>query len=72
MIIIWFDWSDEEIIREAIEIIDTVRIRPIVIVGWEGAGLMPVREFVEIVRHENDTCVVDPRPDLARTLSLSE
>jgi hypothetical protein len=39
-ITIWFEWSDEEITWEAIESIDplkvTVRIRPIVIVGWEG------------------------------------
>jgi hypothetical protein len=39
---IWFQWSDEAIIWEAIETIDptkvTARIRPMVIVGFEGDG----------------------------------
>ena len=71
---IWFDWSDQAIIWEAIETIDplkvTARIRPMVIVGWEGDGWLSVHDFVEIVQDGNDTCiVVDPRPALDRTLS---
>jgi hypothetical protein len=38
----WVDWSDQKIMWGAIETIDplkvTARIRPIVIVGWEGDG----------------------------------
>jgi len=72
--ITWFDWFDEAIIWEAIETIDplkvTARIRPIVIVGWEGDGWLPVHDFVEIVQNGSDTCIViDPRPNLDRTLS---
>ena len=71
---IWFGWLDEAIIWEAIETIDplkvTARIRPIVIVGFEGDGWLPVRDFLEIVQNGDDTCiVVDPRPALDRTLS---
>ena len=71
---IWFDWSDEQIIWEAIETIDplkvTARIRPIVIVGWDGDGWLPVHDRAEIVQNGHDTCiVVDPRPALDRTLS---
>ena len=73
-ITIWFGWSDEETIWEAIETIDplkvTARLRPIVIVGLEGDGWLTVHDFVEIVQNGHDTCiVVDPRPDLHRTLA---
>lgn len=71
---IWFDWSDKQIIWEVIESIDplkvTARTRPIVLIGWEGDGWLPVHDFVEIVQNGNDTSiVVDPRPDLDRTLA---
>ena len=50
----WFDWSDKQIIWEAFETIDplkvTARIRPMVIVGFEGDGWLPVHDFVGIVR----------------------
>jgi hypothetical protein len=53
-ITIWFDWSDQEIIWEAIETIDplkvTARLRPMVIVGFEGDGWMPVHDLVQIIR----------------------
>jgi hypothetical protein len=73
-ITIWLEWSDQDIIWEAIETINplkiTARLRPIVIVGWEGDGWLSVHDFVEIVQNGHDTCVViDPRPDLARTLA---
>jgi hypothetical protein len=52
---VWFDWSDEAIIWEAIDTIDplkvTARIRPLVIVGWEGDGWLPVRDLVDIARN---------------------
>jgi hypothetical protein len=72
--ITWFDWFDEAIIWEAIETIDplkvTARIRPIVIVGWDGDGWLPVHDRAEIIQNGHDTCiVVDPRPDLHRTLA---
>jgi hypothetical protein len=62
------------IIWEAIETIDplkvTARIRPMVIVRREGDGWLPLSDFVEIVEDGHDTCIViDPRPDLDRTLS---
>jgi hypothetical protein len=71
---IWVVWSDEVTIWEAIETIDplkiTARIRPMVIVGFEGDGWLPICDFVKIVQNGLDTCiVVDPRPDLDRTLS---
>jgi hypothetical protein len=73
-ITIWFGWSGKQIIWEAIETIDplkvTGRLRPTVIVGFEGDGSLPVHDFVEIVRTGGDACiVVDPRPDLDRTLA---
>jgi hypothetical protein len=50
------NWSDEAIIWEAIETIDplrvTARIRPMVIVGVDGDGWLPVRDFSEIVQNE--------------------
>ena len=71
---IWFDWSDEAIIWDAIENLDplkvTARLRPMVIVGFDGDGWMPIHDFAEIIQHGNDACiVVDPRPDLDRTLA---
>jgi hypothetical protein len=74
---IWFDWSDQAIIWEAIEAIDplkvTARLRPIVIVGFEGDGWLPVHDFVEFIQDGHDTCVVvDPRPHLHRTLARIE
>ena len=52
---IWFQWSDEAIIWEAIETIDslkvTARIQPMVIVGFEGDGWLPVSDFVKIVQN---------------------
>jgi hypothetical protein len=46
----------------------TARLRPTVIVGWEGDGWLPVHDFVEIVK--SGTCIfVDPRPNHDRTLS---
>jgi len=71
---VWFDWSDEAIIWEAIETIDplkvTARIRPMVIVGMEDDGWLPVHDLAKIVQNEREACsVVDPRPDLHRTIS---
>jgi hypothetical protein len=71
---VWFNWSDEAIIWQAIETIDplkvTARLRPMVIVDFEGDGWLPVRDVAEIVQNGNDTCiVVDPRPDLDRTVA---
>jgi hypothetical protein len=71
---IWFEWSDQKTIWEAIETLDplkvTARLRPMVIVGFEGDGWLPVRDFAEIVQNGREACiVVDPRPDLPRTLS---
>ena len=71
---VWFDWSDEAIIWEAIETIDplkvTARLRLIVIVGLKGGGWLPVRDLVDIARIGHDTCiVVDTWADLDRTLS---
>ena len=41
-----------------------------IVVGFQGDGWLPVHELVEIVRDGSDTCiVVDPRPNLHRTLS---
>jgi len=70
----WFGWSDEAIMWEAIESINplkvTARIRPIVIVGWEGDGWLPVHDLAKIIQNGCDACVVvDPRPDLHRTLA---
>ena len=73
-IIVWFEWSDEAIIWDAIETIDplkvTARIRPIVVVGLEGDGWKSVSDFVEIVQNGREArIVVDPRPDLDWTHS---
>jgi hypothetical protein len=73
-ITIWFAWRDEAIIWEGIETIDplriTARVRPLLIVGFEGDGWLEVHDFVKIVQNGRDTCiVVDPRPDLDRTVS---
>jgi hypothetical protein len=73
-ITIWFQWSDEAIIWEAIETIDPLKVtaclRPMVIVGFEGDGWLPIFDFVKIAQNGHDTCiVVDPRPDLDRTLA---
>jgi len=73
-IAIWFEWSDEAIIWEAIETIDplkvTARVRPMVVVGFGGNGWLPVRDFVAIVHNGRDTCiVVDPRLNLDQTLA---
>jgi hypothetical protein len=41
-----------------------------IVVGWERDGWVPDRDLVEIVRNGNNTgIVVDPRPNLDRTLS---
>jgi hypothetical protein len=66
---VWFDWSDEQSLWEAIETIDplkvTARLRPIVIVVWEADGWLPVHGFVGILRNGRANCiVVDPRCDL--------
>jgi hypothetical protein len=73
-ITIWFEWSDEAILWEAIENLDplkiTARTRPIVIVGFEGDVWMPVSDLVRIIRDGNDSgIVVDPRSDLPPTLA---
>ena len=47
----------------------TARLRPIVIVGFEGDGWLPVHDLVEIVQDGLDgRIVVYPRPNLDRTL----
>jgi hypothetical protein len=74
---VWFDWSDEKIIWEAIASVGlcriTARLRPMVVIGFEGDGWLMVHDLMEIVRNGHETCiVVDPRPDLDRTLSRIE
>jgi hypothetical protein len=71
---IWSSWSDQEVIWEASDTIDPLkgaaRLRPMVIVGFDGDGWLPVDDFAKIVEDGHDTCiVVDPGPNLAQTLA---
>jgi hypothetical protein len=72
--IIWFSWSDEEFIWNAVESVSllriTARLRPMVVVGINGDGRLRMSDLREIVQEGRDGCfVVDPRPDLDRTLA---
>jgi hypothetical protein len=70
----WFAWSDEKMIWEAIETIDPLKVtahwRPVVIVGFEGDGYHQMSDLAKIVQNGHDTCIiVDGRRDLDGTIS---
>jgi hypothetical protein len=65
----YFDWVDEEILDEALESIDalkiTFRTRPAIVVGPVEVGHMSMQQFAEVVREDDDRfCAIDARPDL--------
>ena len=71
---LWFGWSEEEFIWQALETVGlrriTARFRSKVLVGVEGNGWLEIRELRKIVRSGHDeSVVVDPRPDLERVLA---
>jgi hypothetical protein len=71
---LWFGWSDEKYIWEAIETIDplnvSTRLRPMVINGFDGDGWLRISDLRKIAKEGRDECVViNPRPNLDRALS---
>jgi hypothetical protein len=65
----FFDWRDEELFDEALESIDpmkiAVRSEPVIVVGPIEVGHMPMRDFTQVVRQDDDRfCAIDARPDL--------
>jgi hypothetical protein len=64
----FFDWSDEETVWQAIETLDPLKItvhdRPIAVVGFEGDGYIPLRQLIEMLEDGDDNlCVIDPCRD---------
>jgi hypothetical protein len=61
-----FEWSDEELVWEAIEAVNplkiTVRQRwPIAVIGYEGDGYIPLRQLIEMLERDDHTCcIIDP------------
>jgi hypothetical protein len=67
--LVFFDWCDEQIVDEAIETIDplkiTSHIQPVIVVGPAEVEHMSMQQFAEIVREDDDRySAVDARPDL--------
>jgi hypothetical protein len=58
----WFDWSDREAVWEAIESAGlmqiTARVRPVVVVGFEGDGDILMSQLAKIVQEGHDCCIV--------------
>jgi hypothetical protein len=70
----WFGWSDEEFIWDAIEEVGlrriTARFRPMIIVGFNGDGCLRTSDLRQIIQDGREGClVIDPRPDLERALA---